>query len=54
MTIFDKIKDKANDLIDEHIMGTITEPYKCRICKQWTKRKSKGKWICPECYKKLK
>lgn len=30
-----------------------TEPYKCKICHQWTKYKSDTKKICRECNKKL-
>ena len=28
-------------------------PYKCKICKKWTKHKSKAKNVCKKCYDKL-
>lgn len=33
--------------------GTV-EPFKCRICGEWAKHKSKAKDVCRECYNKLK
>lgn len=29
------------------------EPYQCKMCKKWTKYKSKGKGICRKCYAKI-
>lgn len=29
------------------------EPYKCKICKKWVKRKSKARRICKKCYNEM-
>jgi len=45
---------KLGKLAKDALLGDGTvEPFRCRICGQWSKRGSKAKGVCKNCYEKL-
>lgn len=45
---------KLGKLARDALFGDdVVEPYKCKICRMWVKRKSKAKLVCPKCYEGL-